>query len=137
MIPILLTGCKKDKEYDPIILDGYEVVLESTEECEEILKNYYEYDGKKIQTSCIKEIRLITELTTQTLDYYLDNTDRNVDEVLDELTSKLTLKETARDGGTSVYQNDDMTIIRCNKINGSKNTIIAKGKINYSDALCE
>ena len=80
LIPLLLTGCKeKEKEQDPIIIDGYKIKVEKQEECEEILKDYYEYDGKKIQISCINEIRLVTELTTQTLDYYLDNSNRNTE----------------------------------------------------------
>ena len=55
------------------------------------------------------------------------------------ITDKLEKVNIYRDGGTTVYKSKDkdITLITCNKINGSKNIYIGDYQIEYTDDICE
>ena len=134
LIPVLLTGCKKQVEN---VKSDYKIEVDIQENCNQVLKDYYQYGDKKIQIACINEINLVTKFRTQTLKSYLENSEKSEEEILDEFTSKLEFVDAMNDGGTSFYKNDDITVIRCHKLGGNNNTIISTAELKNSYSLCE
>ena len=124
LIPVLLTGCKKQVEN---VKSDYKIEVDIQENCNQVLKDYYQYGDKKIQIACINEINLVTKFRTQTLKSYLENSEKSEEEILDEFN----------DGGTSFYKNDQITVIRCHKLGGNNNTIISTAELKNSYSLCE
>ena len=75
---LILSGCKKEEKKDPLVFDGKNIIVYEKSECKNELKDYYEYENKKIKLLCIEEIKLTTNLTTETLDYYIENNDLSI-----------------------------------------------------------
>ena len=103
-------------------------------------KNYYTtYDRTIFLASNIDEFYVKDLDANITLKTYLSTTFQTLTDGIKHITDKLEKVNIYRDGGTTVYKSKDkdITLITCNKINGSKNIYIGDYQIEYTDDICE
>ena len=117
-------------------MDGYEIYPVGTTECSNET-SYYIGDERTIYLACYEDINLTKENKEISLSEYL--TKNSVDTFISKL-DKETKSTTLKDGGTKIYESDELTIIVCNKMLDnnkiSKDIYIGKGW-NKNNDICD
>lgn len=134
LLILCLSGCQKESE--KLLVDGYEIHPVGSTECSNET-SYYIGDERTIYLACYEDINLTKENKKISLSEYL------VQNSLDTFISKLdkeTKSTTLKDGGTKIYESDELTIIVCNKMldnnKMSKDIYIGKG-YNKNNDICD
>lgn len=126
---ILLIGClsilifyKDDKDLNTNNISEISTLYNYSK----IPKDYYEYkDG----------IVHFTSADTYNLIEKFENSD--VNEVIKDLTSNMKIDRVLKDGGTTIYKNNKLTIIKCKTLDGNKDIYIGNNKLKYQDDFCK
>lgn len=130
---ILLTSCtKENQKYEGKDLD-LDIIY--ADECENEIREYVKLDDRKVYTVCISEILLNKEDIT--LSYYMKT--NNIENTIKDLLSNLEYKDALNDGGTEIYQNDKMTVIKCNKTlvnKTNKDIYIGNSNLVFQEDFC-
>lgn len=88
----------------------------------------------------IEEIYYRESATKVTLKDYFTKTYQTFDNALKNITDLLTSTNTLKDGGTTIYKSKeyDITIIKCNTINGNKDIFIGDYEMNFdNESMCK
>ena len=117
---------------------GYKLVLQKDindnwikpSNCNYEFKEYLTLQDKNIFTICIDEVNLKEKDEKITLKDYLTN---NND--IQEFINKLELYTTLNDGGTKIYKNNDITLIKCNTLDGNKDIYIGSNSLDTTEAF--
>lgn len=125
----------------------YEIITSVEEVCDNVsrTKLYYEEDGRRVYTRCLDSISIKYEDKTVSLKEFIKDNDS-----LEEAIDKLTLTEVDimwdggtkifKDGGTTEYSSEGLTLIRCNKMldDGTINKDIYFGTsdMEFKDNYC-
>lgn len=137
---ILLSGCQKELSNDNTgiyISNGYELVLRQKSNCSNEVKEYLEMKGRKIYLVCIDEIDLkIDNEVIMTLEYHFRNINKTFESSINELTGNLKVHDILKDGGTTIYKSDNLTVIKCNTLSGNQDIYIGNGNLEHSDSYC-
>jgi len=117
---------------------GYKLVLQKDindnwvrpSNCNYEFKEYLTLQDKKIFTICMDEVYLKENAKKITLkDYLKDNND------IEDFINKLEHYTTLNDGGTKIYKNDDITLIKCNTLDGNKDIYIGSNNLDTTEAF--
>ena len=130
---LFITGC--GNKNNNITIDNYNLNLESKESCTEEVKVYYEDESYKIYTVCLEEINLNKDNKTISFNNYLSNND--VDDTIDKIIKQLKLKESLWDGGTTLYTNKNISVIKCKTIDNNNNIYIGNKDLTINDNYCK
>lgn len=119
---------------EPTRIEIKENNLEESNSYEKYLKK----DGIIIYKNLkLKEIYIIIETNKKTLKEYIENTNQTLDDTIKPITNLLEKQFILKDGGTTIYKskNYNITIVKCNRIGGSKNIYIGNYQNNYKDGI--
>ncbi len=136
---LILTGCsKKDTIETNIIMDNdYHLIVVKKANCENETKEYYEYNGQKIFLVCLDEIYLKNEHEKITLSKYMQNLGLSYEEVLNKLLVSFKMTDALYDGGTTIYRNDSLSIIKCNTLDNNKDIYIGNQNLAKEENYCK
>ena len=102
---------------------------------------YLEIDNRVIYiTPNIEEVYYHSNGVKHRLKDYISNTYQTVDDSIKHLTDIMELVDIYRDGGTTLYKKEeyDITIVKCNTIDGNKNIYIGDYSMNFdSHSMCK
>lgn len=118
---------------------GYKLVLQKDindnwvrpSNCNYEFKEYLTLQDKKIFTICMDEVYLKENNKKITLKDYLKDNNNDIEEFINKLEHYTTLN----DGGTKIYKNDDITLIKCNTLDGSKDIYIGSNNLDTTEAF--
>lgn len=110
LLILCLSGCQKENK--KLLVDGYEIFPVGSTECSN-KNSYYIGDERTIYLACYEDINLTKENEKTSLSEYLNQ--NSVDTFISKL-DKETKSTTLKDGGTKIYESDELTIIVCNKM---------------------
>ncbi len=82
---------------------------------------------------CLDEIKL----DDATLKDYFSKTYQTFDDSINNLTNSMKLVDTYKDGGTKLYKNDSIALIKCNTIDGNKDIYIGDINLEYEESFCK
>ncbi len=104
-----------------------------TKDCDNKVIEYYQYEEQKVYLVCLDEIKL----DDATLKDYFSKTYQTFDDSINNLTNSMKLVDTYKDGGTKLYKNDSIALIKCNTIDGNKDIYIGDINLEYEESFCK
>lgn len=119
-----LSGCEEE------ITDiNYKVVDECSNKPELLLNDH----NINIYTYCLDNMEVSVDNTRVKLDEYIVN---NVD-WFEHIISKLDNVNNLGDGGTKIYKGSNITVIKCNTLNGNKDVYIGNRDLEFKENFCK
>ena len=107
--------------------------ITKTKDCDNKVIEYYQYEEQKVYLVCLDEIKL----DDATLKDYFSKTYQTFDDSINNLTNSMKLVDTYKDGGTKLYKNDSIALIKCNTIDGNKDIYIGDTNLEYEESFCK
>ena len=107
--------------------------ITKTKDCDNKVIEYYQYEEQKVYLVCLDEIKL----DDATLKDYFSKTYQTFDDSINNLTNSMKLVDTYKDGGTKLYKNDSIALIKCNTIDGNKDIYIGDINLEYEESFCK
>ena len=116
-----------------------EVFITKSDACNDIkYQTYYEDKNRTIYlATCIAEVNLRTEDGTITLKEHLTSAFQKFDDSIRSMSEKMNLKSALKDGGTTIYKNNNATMIVCNTLAGNKDIYIGDSSMDYEQDMCK
>lgn len=106
--------------------------------CSNEPKEYYKEKNHNIYLVCADEF-YIKDLTINdekiTFKEYVGNTFQTFDSSIKKLTDELDKVKEYDDGGTTIYKNNDITVVKCNTIDGNKDIFIGDYSMRFDNEL--
>ena len=125
----------------------YEVKLETNTNKDYIFSIEYNCDdgtgyikeNQKISYKCIDEIFVYDKnsKTKETLYYYFTYEYDSIDEAVKPIIDELEQVNMYKDGGSIMYKNNDIAILKCNTVSGNKDIYIGKSNLRYESDYCK
>ena len=126
-----------DSEYIKFIQgsqqDNQQIKITKTKECDNQVIEYYQYEEQKVYLVCLDDIKL----NDVTLKDYFSKTYQTFNDSINSLINNMELIDTYKDGGTKLYKNDTISIIKCNTIDGNKDIYISDINLEYQENYCK
>ena len=129
-----------DSEYIKFVQGGpyntftsEQLKITKTKDCNNQLIEYYQYEEQKVYLVCLDEIKL----DDATLKDYFSKTYQTFDDSINNLINSMKLVDTYKDGGTKLYKNDSIALIKCNTIDGNKDIYIGDTNLEYEESFCK
>ena len=110
-----------------------QIKITKTNDCDNKVIEYYKYEEQKVYLVCLDEIKL----DDATLKDYFSKTYQTFDDSINNLTNSMKLVDTYKDGGTKLYKNDSIALIKCNTIDGNKDIYIGDINLEYEESFCK
>lgn len=60
----------------------------------------------------------------------------DIDKTINDIINKMNIKEQYRDGGSIMYEKDNLRILKCNTNDGNKDIYIGYNNLEYKDGYC-
>ena len=126
-----------DSEYIKFIQgsqqDNQQIKITKTKECDNQVIEYYQYEEQKVYLVCLDEITI----DGATLKDYFSKTYQTFNDSINSLINNMELIDIYKDGGTKLYKNDTISIIKCNTIDGNKDIYIGDINLEYQENYCK
>lgn len=126
-----------DSEYIKFIQgsqqDNQQIKITKTKECDNQVIEYYQFEEQKVYLVCLDEITI----DDATLKDYFSKTYQTFNDSINSLINNMKLIDTYKDGGTKLYKNDTISIIKCNTIDGNKDIYIGDINLEYQENYCK
>ena len=110
-----------------------QIKITKTKDCDNKVIEYYQYEEQKVYLVCLDEIKL----DDATLKDYFSKTYQTFDDSINNLINSMKLVDTYKDGGTKLYKNDSIALIKCNTIDGNKDIYIGDINLEYEESFCK
>ena len=123
LIIAIVTGCSSKNNFN--------IEYENQNECNKpklLLSN----DGRNIYTYCIENITIEMKDRKAELKSYIEDNSNAINEIIDTLK----LEDTLNDGGTQIYKGD-ITLIKCNTLDGNKDIYIGNDNMKFKQNFCK
>ena len=92
-----------------------------------------EQNNKKIYTYCLNDTIIKINNKEQNLKKFIEEDDRAIDKIIDTLE----LENTLSDGGTKIYRGDNLTLVKCNKLDGNRDIYIGNQNMKFKENFCD
>lgn len=126
-----------DSEYIKFIQgsqqDNQQIKITKTKECDNQVIEYYQYEEQKVYLVCLDDIKL----NDVTLKDYFSKAYQTFNDSINSLINNMELIDAYKDGGTKLYKNDTITIIKCNTTLGNKDIYIGDTNLEYQENYCK
>lgn len=113
--------------------DNQQIKITKTKECDNQVIEYYQFEEQKVYLVCLDEITI----DGATLKDYFSKTYQTFNDSINSLINNMKLIDTYKDGGTKLYKNDTISIIKCNTIDGNKDIYIGDINLEYQENYCK
>jgi len=123
---ICITGCNKNDS----ILD---ITFSNIDDCNRKPQLLIGKDNINIYTYCINNIKVNTSNKQINLKEYLANNDNSIENII----KTLILDDVIYDGGTKIYKGNNITLIKCNTLEGNKDIYIGNSDMKYKSNFCK
>ena len=126
-----------DSEYIKFIQgsqqDNQQIKITKTKECDNQVIEYYQYEEQKVYLVCLDEITI----DGATLKDYFSKAYQTFNDSINSLINNMELIDAYKDGGTKLYKNDTIAIIKCNTTLGNKDIYIGDTNLEYQENYCK
>lgn len=123
LIITIVTGCRSKNNFN--------IEYENQNQCNKP-KLLLSKDGRNIYTYCIENITIEMKDRKAELKSYIED-NRNA---INEIIASLKLEDILKDGGTQIYRGD-ITLIKCNTLDGNKDIYIGNNNMKYKQNFCK
>lgn len=113
--------------------DNQQIKITKTKDCDNKVIEYHQYEEGKVYLVCLDDIKL----NDVSLKDYFFKTYQTFNDSINSLINNMKLIDTYKDGGTKLYKNDTISIIKCNTIDGNKDIYIGDTNLEYQENYCK
>ena len=113
--------------------DYHQIKITKTKDCDNQVIEYYQYEEQKVYLVCLDEITI----DGATFKDYFSKTYQTFNDSINSLINDMELVDTYKDGGTKLYKNDSIALIKCNTIDGNKDIYIGDTNLEYQESFCK
>ena len=113
--------------------DNHQIKITKTKDCDNQVIEYYQYEEQKVYLVCLDEITI----DGATFKDYFSKTYQTFNDSINSLINDMELVDTYKDGGTKLYKNDSIALIKCNTIDGNKDIYIGDTNLEYQESFCK
>lgn len=130
---MLGVGYTMNEMVNKLFSDANMIEIVKSNTCEGA-KLYYEGEDYDIYTYCLDSIKAKRENELVQLDELFE-----MDDILENIYEKLMKVSSYKDGGSIMYRSDEenISILKCNTIDGNKDIYIGDGTMEYENGFCE
>ena len=103
-------------------------------------KEYLKLDNRTIYLAeNVSELFIVENKNQTSLRKYIINSTEVVDNSIESITNLLNKQSILKDGGTIIFKNKDknITLIKCNTIDGNKDIYIGDYNLNFKSNMCK
>ena len=103
-------------------------------------KEYLKFDNRTIYLAeNVSELFIVENKNQTSLKKYIINSTESVDKSIENITNLLNKQSILKDGGTIIFKNKDknITLIKCNTIEGNKDIYIGDYNLNFKSNMCK
>ena len=103
-------------------------------------KEYLKLDNRTIYLAeNVSELFIVENKKQTSLKKYIINSTEVVDKLVENITNLLNKQSILKDGGTIIFKNKDknITLIKCNTIDGNKDIYIGDYNLNFKSNICK
>lgn len=103
-------------------------------------KEYLKFDNRTIYLAeNVSELFIVENKNQTSLKKYIINSTESKDKSIESITNLLNKQSILKDGGTIIFKNKDknMTLIKCNTIDGNKDIYIGDYNLNFKSSMCK
>lgn len=103
-------------------------------------KEYLKLDNRTIYLAeNVNELFIVENKNQTSLKKYIINSTEVVDKSIESITNLLNKQSILKDGGTVIFKNKDknITLIKCNTIDGNKDIYIGDYNLNFKSNMCK
>lgn len=103
-------------------------------------KEYLKLDNRTIYLAeNVSELFIVENKNQTSLKKYIINSTEVVDKLIENITNILNKQSILKDGGTVIFKNKDknITLIKCNTIDGNKDIYIGDYNLNFKSYKCK
>lgn len=125
----------------------YDITLETNTSKDYIFSVQYNCDGgnaylkenQNISYKCIDEIYVYDKekKTKETLYYYFTYEYESIDDAIKPIIDELEQVGIYKDGGSIMYKNNNIAILKCNTVSGNRDIYIGKSNLRYEKDYCK
>ena len=136
----ILIGCNNTTLIDTgvVLSSNLEMVLTKKDNCSNYINEYYKRDGRKVYLICLDEINLkANDEYVMSLKDFFTNVNQSFENSINEITANLKVDDILKDGGTTIYRNEYLTVIKCNTLEGNKDIYIGDGSLKHRNSYCK
>ena len=101
--------------------------------CRDDFKLYSQYDNSNVYFVCIGEIEIIYHPNISRVDTIKYNPKSNIDFIIGQMNAI----ELYRDGGSIMYERDNLRVLKCNTIDGNKDVYFGTKELEYKNNFCK
>lgn len=123
LIITIVTGCSSKNNFN--------IEYKNQNECNKP-KLLLSKDGRNIYTYCIENITIEMKDRKVELKSYIEDNSNAINKIIDTLK----LEDTLMDGGTQIYKGD-ITLIKCNTLDGNKDIYIGNDNMKFKQNFCK
>ena len=124
IILLVVTGCKREISNISVIED---------DNCNHKAQLLTEKNNIKIYTYCSDDITIKINNKEMTLKEIVETDDEAIEKIINTLKHE----ETFSDGGTKLYKGDNLTLIKCNTLDGNRDIYIGNENMKFKQNFCE
>lgn len=103
-------------------------------------KEYLKFDNGTIYLAeNVSELFIVENKNQTSLKKYIINSTGSMDKSVESITNLLNKQSILKDGGTVIFKNKDknITLIKCNTIDGNKDIYIGDYNLNFKSNMCK
>ena len=103
-------------------------------------KEYLKLDNETIYLAeNVSELFIVENKNQTPLRKYIINSTESMDKSIESITNLLNKQSILKDGGTIIFKNKDknITLIKCNTIDGNKDIYIGDYNLNFKSNMCK
>ena len=123
LIITIVTGCSSKNNFN--------IEYKNQNECNKP-KLLLSKDGRNIYTYCLENITIEMKDRKAELKSYIEDNSNAINKIIDTLK----LEDTLMDGGTQIYKGD-ITLIKCNTLDGNKDIYIGNDNMKFKQNFCK
>jgi len=119
-----LTGCR----------DNISNISSNTnKDCNNKAQLLVEQKDRKIYTYCLDNATIKINDKEENLKNFIETDDKAIDKIIDTLK----LESTYSDGGTKLYKGENLTLVKCNTLDGNRDIYIGDQNMEFKQNFCD
>lgn len=126
LILICITGCNKNDSIS-------DIVFSKLDDCNNKPQLLMEKEDINIYTYCINDVMVNVNKKQFNLKEYINSNENSIEKILETLNKE----DVAYDGGTTIYKGNNITLIKCNTIDGIKDIYIGDSNMKHKENFCK
>ena len=124
VLVIYLTGCGNNIS---------NIISNTNKECNNKAELLVEQKDRKIYTYCLNDATIKINDKEENLKNFIESDDNAIEEIIDTLK----LKDSFSDGGTKLYKGENLTLVKCNTLDGNRDIYIGDQNMEFKQNFCD